>query len=166
MSQKELWDLDEEAFALIALMAPPIALASSQKDRLMASVQGVARFAPFQDRLCQILDIGREALQSLLARIDGPWEASPWPGVELLHLPGGPATLGADVGFVRIAPNTPFPYHDHRHETVLILQGGLIDADGSIHHAGETLLRSTPHHFQALPEEYLIYAVVVFDLQF
>lgn len=166
MSLEELWDLDEEAFALVALMAPPVALAPEQKNRLMASVQGVSRFAPFQDRLCKILDLGQEALQKLLARIDGPWEASPWPGVELLHLQGGPATLGADVGFVRIAPNTPFPYHDHHHETVLILQGGLIDADGSIHRAGETLRRSTPHHFQALPEEDLIYAVVVFDLKF
>jgi anti-sigma factor ChrR (cupin superfamily) len=49
-----------------------------------------------------------------------------------VHLVGGSATAGADVGFVRITAGTTFPPHRHLgEEHVLVLQGSYQDSDGT-----------------------------------
>jgi putative transcriptional regulator len=129
------------------------------------------RYAPFLHRLAALTDLSSVEVQAILRRIKDLWEESPWAGCELIHLQGGPATVGADTGLVRLQPGCRFPLHRHPSEHVLILQGALQEAaDGTegsiIRKAGDQFSLTGAHTFTALPGEPLIYAVVVYDVEF
>jgi len=92
----------------------------------------------------------------------------PGPNVSLVHLLGGPATAGADVGFVRVDAGTTFPPHRHLgEEHVLVLQGSYQDSDGSSARAGDLvhMPAGSAHTFTAGPDTDLIYAVVVHGVE-
>jgi len=149
------------AIALPTASRPPAGL----RARLLASASGPARFAPFLDRFARMIDVAADAARELLARIDRPgeWMPSPAPNVLLMHLPGGPAVAGQDVGFVRVAAGTDFPPHRHLgDERVLVLQGRYRDSAGSTVGTGDEMVMpdDSEHHFSAGPERDLIYAVV------
>jgi anti-sigma factor ChrR (cupin superfamily) len=76
--------------------------------------------------------------------------------------------VGADVGFVRVEPGVRFPYHIHKgKETALILQGGVREDDDTIYQTGDLYVATVDaHSFTALPGEPLIYAVVVWGVEF
>ncbi len=151
----------------LAPSAPPPAL----RDRLLASVAADAeRHAPFAARVARVVDVAVERARELLADIADAarWEAMA-PGIELMHLVGGPATATADVGFVRVAAGRRFPRHTHLGpETVMVLAGGFRDEDGTVVVAGETVTAAggTDHFFTALEGEPLLYLVVVEGVRF
>ena len=67
-------------------------------------------------------------------------------GVLVAHVPNGPATEGAIVGFIKLAPGTSFPTHTHLgDETVLVVQGAFRDSEGEEARAGDTAHRSPRH---------------------
>ena len=149
------------AIALPTASRPPAGL----RARLLASASGPARFAPFLDRFARMIDVAADAARELLARIDRPeaWSPSPAPNVLLIHLPGGPAVAGLDVGFVRVAAGTPFPLHRHiGDEHVLVLQGNYRDSTGPTVRTGDHahMPSGSEHHYLAGPERDLIYVVV------
>jgi len=134
--------------------------------RLMASVDPASRFDVFASNVAQLMDVAVEKARSLLAAIDdaGSWEPGLIPGMHLYHLEGGPRTANAIVGFIRLDPGTVFPPHTHLgEESVLVLQGGYQDEDGSIIRAGEVAIGppGSSHMFTAAEGEDLIYLVVV-----
>lgn len=150
----------------LPLQPPPAAL----RERLLASARGPARFSPFIDRLARLIDVAAERARELLASLEHPgtWLPSPGVNIHLVHLVGGPACAGADVGFVRVTAGTTFPHHRHvGAEHVLVLQGGYRDSDGS--HVGTGDLADMPadsaHEFTADPGQDLIYAVVVHGVE-
>ncbi|HEY0135475.1 MAG TPA: hypothetical protein VGB85_15430, partial [Nannocystis sp.] len=104
-----------EALSALAVALPPARPPAALRERLMASARGPARFAPFIDRLARLLDVAADRARELLASLEHPgtWLATPGPNVSLVHLLGGPATAGADVGFVRVDAGTSFPPHRH-----------------------------------------------------
>ena len=171
---RELRELLTSAMALSLPEAdgPPAAL----RARLLASAdEPAARFAPFIDRLARLIDRSADRATELLERVArsaaGTWQAAAalGPGIELIHLDGGPAVAGADVGFVRIPAGGRFPYHEHLgRERVLILQGRLQDSDGQIYGPGDAIAMDagSSHDFAALPGPALIYAVVVHGVRF
>jgi len=153
------------ALAVAAAPATPAAPPPALRARLLASARGPARFAPFIDRLARLIDLAAEQARALLASIDRPdaWLPSPAPNVRLIHLPGGPAVAGLDIGFVRVAAGTDFPPHRHLgDERVLVLQGSYRDSGGATVRAGDQvhMPAGSEHHFSADPERDLIYAVV------
>lgn len=155
-----------EALASLAVALPPVRPSPSLRERLLTSARGPARFAPFIDRLARLIDVAADRARELLASLELPatWQPSPGPNVHLVHLIGGPACAGADVGFVRVAAGTIFPPHRHLgEERVLILQGTYTDNHGTIARAGDLIdmPADSSHHFTAGPEVDLIYAVVV-----
>ncbi|MBZ5713564.1 cupin domain-containing protein [Nannocystis pusilla] len=160
-----------EAFTALSLALPPASPRSDARARLLAAVAAPeARFAPFVARLARLVDVAHERARELLASLA---RADVWqtvlPDVELVHLSGGPATAGADVGFVRIAAGATFPHHRHLgDERCLILQGGFVEDDGTVTRAGASTYRpaGTAHTLTALPGEDLVYAVVVFGVEF
>lgn len=156
-----------EALSSLAVALPPVTPPPSLRARLMASVRGPARYAPFIDRLARMVDLATDRVQTLLASLARPdvWQPSPGPNIHLVHFDGGPAVATADVGFVKVAAGTPFP--DHRHigdETVLVLQGSFSDSGGATVRAGEIfkMPQDSSHSFTAGPDEDLVYAAVVF----
>ena len=146
----------------------PISPAPAVFKRLMASVDPANRFDAFADSVAQLMDVAIEKARTLLAAIDEPgsWEPGPFPGLHLYHLEGGPRTADAIVGFIRIDAGSLFPPHTHLgEESVLVLQGGYQDEDGTLVRAGEIAVAEpgTTHLFTALKDEDLIYLVVVFE---
>ena len=134
--------------------------------RLMTSVDPASRFDAFAANVAQLMDVAVEKARGLLAAIDdaGSWEPGLIPGMHLYHLEGGPQTANAIVGFIRQDPGTVFPPHTHQgEESVLVLQGGYQDEDGSVIRAGEIAVGppGSSHMFTAAEGEDLIYLVVV-----
>jgi len=162
----------QEVTTLLASSLPPCSPPPSLRVALLAeTAEGAERFAPLLARLAQLLDLGREAARAQLDRLfdAAQWVAFPLEGITLLHLQGGPATAGADVGFVRVEAGHLFPPHTHLGvEEVLVMQGRFLDSDGTVYRAGDVArgLAGSRHHFEALAGEALIYAVVVFGVSF
>lgn len=160
---------DDDLFAALAGALDPVPAPPGARDRLIAAATaGSRRFAPFVPALEQLFDLGADAVQAVLDRAAeaSSWVASPLPGVELLHFDGGPRLEAADCGLVRLAPSTPFPDHDHLgDETVLLLQGGYLDASGTTYHPGDVheMHPGERHSYVVLPDEPCIVAVVLYD---
>jgi quercetin dioxygenase-like cupin family protein len=153
-----------EALTALAVALPPVQPSPGLRDRLLASARA-RRHAPFVDRLARLIDVAAERAQELLASLARPevWVGSQAPNIHLVHLEGGPATAGADVGFVRVAAGTAFPPHRHLgEETALVLQGCYDDSSGEHVRAGDLvhLPAGSSHSFVAGAEEDLIYVVV------
>jgi len=165
-------ELELSALTALALALPRPDPRADLRDRLMASVGAPElRFAPFIERLAAMIDVSAARAAALLASMAAPerWTPAIGPGIALMHLEGGAAVAGADVGFVRVGPGRVFPRHRHLGgEQVLILQGSLIDDEGSVARAGAMVSMgpSTTHAFIAGPEAPLIYAVVVEGVEF
>jgi hypothetical protein len=158
----------EVAAADLVVGLEPVAPAAAVRDRLLASAGG-GRFDRFAARLAGMFDVGVARARELLGLIEDPgrWEAA-FPGAGLLHFEGGPACAGADNGFVRLEAGAPFPWHRHEgDETVLVLQGSIVDGDGKVTAVGEEDRRraGTEHDFSAGPDEDLIFAARVFGVR-
>jgi hypothetical protein len=158
-------DAIAETFALLALSVPPVAPSPSARARLLAAVDGPARYAPFVDRLMVMFDLGRARMQELLSLIDvrAAWGPGPVAGVLLIHFDAGPAALAGDAGFVRVAAGVEFPTHRHAgYEHALVLEGSYVEVEtGQIVRAGEVARRDdgTSHTFRALED--LTFAVAL-----
>ncbi|MDC0717669.1 cupin domain-containing protein [Nannocystis bainbridge] len=160
-----------EAFTALSLALKPVRPTAAMRARLLAAVTAPERrFSPFIGRLARLLDLAEARVRELLDRLTdrAAWE-NVLPDVELFHLEGGPATAGADVGFVRVAAGARFPHHNHLgDEHVLVLQGGFVEDDGTVVRAGASSHcgPGSSHSLTALPDQDLVYAVVVFGVEF
>ena len=157
MSSKDLPLLleedDGEALAAAALALPPAAPPASLRARLLASAaaEPAARFSRFLDRLAAMIDLARDKVAELVARIDddAPWVSGP-AGTMLFHLPSGPRLEAQNVGFVRLPAGASFPQHRHDGwERVLCLQGSFVESDGS------------EHSFSVLPGPDLVFLAIL-----
>ncbi|MCA9713881.1 MAG: cupin domain-containing protein, partial [Myxococcales bacterium] len=173
---REVGELAELLASTLPLSLPEQDPPAALRARLLRSATAPGdRFAPFAERLAALIDRGVAHASALLEQIArdvaGTWEvaAALGPGIELIHLEGGPAVAGADVGFVRVPEGVRFPYHEHLGpERVLVLQGQLRDSDGQVYGPGDTpdMDAGSSHEFTALAGAPLIYAVVVHGVVF
>jgi anti-sigma factor ChrR (cupin superfamily) len=118
-----------EALAQVASALPAVTPSMAARARLVDSLSGPDRFRPFFAELERRFDLTVQSLRALLARVDDAeaWEATPLPGVKLIHFAGGPGLAGADAGFVRVAAGTTFPRHSHGGpELNFILEGQML----------------------------------------
>jgi quercetin dioxygenase-like cupin family protein len=159
---------EAEALASLALALDPVAPQPGTLQRLLDSTKESGRFEHFVGTVASLLDVARDAAQALVDGIDQAvnWEPGPMENIQLYHLDGGPSLANAIVGFIQLEPGTVFPLHTHLgQETVMVLQGGFEDEDGSVVRAGE-IDRKDPgssHYFTALEGEALIYLAIIFD---
>jgi putative transcriptional regulator len=171
----------EEALSLLALSLPPEPPHPSVRTEVLAAVveeeqrrkgdTAAGRFAPFVERLARFFDVTAQRARALLELASEPlaWTPGPTSGISLIHLQGGPRFARADAGIVRLAPGARFPRHRHNgDEFGLILEGGFIDADGTVVRRGEQHDRAagTSHDFVALPEGCTFAAVVIDGIEF
>ena len=164
-----------EALALAAADAvaprpvapPPAAL----RARLLATVAGVDRFAPFLDDLTRLFELPAATVRALLARIDGPrdvWQRR-LDGValetsELFHFAVGArlAAGGAAGGVLRIRAGGSFPTHHHDGDEISYVLEGACAVDGRALGPGSTIemKRGSTHDCRALPERDLVVMVL------
>ena len=130
------------------------------KARLMTALQSGATYAGFEVRVAELFDLSearaREVLDNLQQPGATPWEASFSEGIHLLHFDGGDRIAAdQDCGIVHMTANTTFPPHRHgSDEWALILQGELVETDGTVSLPGDLVLRpaGSEHGFTAGPE--------------
>lgn len=148
--------------AVDALPLPPML-----RERLEASLDRTHRFDDLEEVVADLADLPIDQARALLLRIDSPaslWDPGPAPGIDLLGFDGGPRVQNAITGFVRHAPGSTFPEHDHvGGEQVLVLQGAFEDADGVVYRSGEIASRGacSPHSYRAVGPLPLITMAVV-----
>ncbi len=105
----------------------PVAPAPEIKARLLASA-GEGRFEKYSSKMTTLFDVSLDYARELLglAERTASWEQQVIPGIHLVHFDGGPAYVGADCGFVRLADGAVFPPHDHLGEEVSLILAGQV----------------------------------------
>jgi predicted metal-dependent enzyme (double-stranded beta helix superfamily) len=151
----------------LGLAVDSIPLPPMLRARLESSLDRTHRFDDLEDVVAQLADLPLDQARTLLLRVDAPstkWDVGPAPGIDLLHFDGGPRVQNAITGFVRHAPGTTFPEHDHvGDEQVLVLQGSFEDSDGVVYRSGEIAARGpcSSHSYRAVGPLPLVTMAVV-----
>lgn len=158
-----------EAFHSVSATAPVLTPSPELRHRVLAAADA-APLAPFTTRLAALFDLSAARVTALLDTLSDP---SSWisfcPGVALIHVEGGPKTLHADVGFVRVEPGDSFPMHRHEgQERVLVLQGELEEEEGPRRGPGAVIVAEagSAHRVRSVGSVPLIWAVVVYGVEF
>lgn len=169
--QREL-DQTAQALALAAARAlEPISPPASLRRRLMATVRGPERFAPFMAALTRLFELPEATIRSLLARADGEragWETAldgvALHGTELFHFQVGPGltATGAAGGVLRMRPGAVFPAHSHGGEETSFILEGACQTDAGVGGPGTlmTMPGGTSHAFSASPDRPLLLMVL------
>ena len=137
----ELADVERALMAAVDLV-PPRAPPSRLRARLMATLEGTERYAPFMERLASIFDLSVAAMRDTILLVqDGPWTPTDSPGVSFVHFEPGPSLAGVDAGLVRFEPHATFPMHSHLgREFTFVLEGELRLSTGEVLKPGHDLL--------------------------
>jgi putative transcriptional regulator len=152
----------------IGLAIQPVAPSSEVQERLMASVGG-GRFEAFAARMARMYDVTVERGRELLGLIEraASWIPQVVPGLTFVDFEGGPATAGADCGFVQLAPGAVFPPHTHLgEEMTMVLSGQIHDpVNGITLGPGDDYVRTpgTTHYLTCIGDEPCIYATRAHD---
>lgn len=113
----------------LAAALEPVAPSAERRAQLMAAIPARGRYERFAAQVAELLDVALDRARALLDRLDDvSLFCEEMPGIALCWLEGGPGTLNAVRGFVRVAAGTRFPEHAHLgEEKVLVLQGSYFD---------------------------------------
>ena len=155
----ELASYQQAIVSAIQPVAPP----PEVKQRLMASVGG-GRFEAFAARMARMYDVTVERGRELLGLIEraASWIPQVVPGLDFVDFEGGPATAGADCGFVRLAPGSVFPPHTHLgEEMTTVLSGRIHDPVNDVTLGpGDDYVRTegSTHYLMVVGNEPCIYA--------
>jgi len=156
-------DLAAEALLLGLTEVTPTA---TTRERLLADTQS-GRLSRFGHALATLLDVTLDRARALLdsAMDPGVWQTDQLPGLSTCWVEGGAAVAGCIRGFIRLDAGHVFPEHHHLgDEQVLVLEGVMIDSDGTAYHPGEYLPKSSgsTHSYtaQAGGTDLLTFAVV------
>lgn len=139
--------------------------------RVLATIAGevaearTSRWRGFAARIAAMIDVGVERAEAFIAQaLGGGWDAGPVPGLTTLWVDGGAAAAGCIRGFVRLEAGLAFPEHRHLgDEATLVLEGALIDSDGTTAEAGELveMAGGSTHGYRAGAGADLVMFVVV-----
>ncbi len=148
-----------DATAALSHLIEPVTPAPEIKARLLASV-GDGRFETYSSKMSTLFDVPLDRAREFLglAERTASWEPQVIPGIHLVHFEGGPAYVGADCGFVRLADGAVFPPHDHLGEEVsLILAGQVKVVENTVERilvAGDELVQpeGSSHHLVGVGE--------------
>ena len=159
--------LDElrQAWARFASAQPPCAPPPALRATLLAEIEGGHRYAPFTSRVAKLFAIEEARAVALLARAADPasFRAQPVAGVTLASAEVGAPLGAARACFLRAAPGTRYPRHEHGgEERVLVLEGGFRDDAGHEAHAGDLELSpaGSTHAFVVLEDAPCVSAII------
>jgi hypothetical protein len=143
---------DARAFDLMGASLEPVAPPAAVRSRLMAALEGPARYLPFSAELSRHFDLPEPRLRELLSSIDAPgrWKRGNLPLEGYLDFEPGPALRPLHAGFVRLLGGAGFPLHRHRErELSFVLSGRVHDDAGRSYDAG-SLIEMPPGSVHAL----------------
>ena len=148
-------DADLLAEALMTELEP-IAPSGTLRAALLDATARPGRLARFAAKLAAMVDVSLDKAHELLERVTRAelWERDLVPGLEAIWVEGGPAVAQCVRGFARLAAGREFPEHHHLgRETMLILEGAMIDSSGAVVRPGETYVMEagTTHSYRAAP---------------
>ena len=138
----------------------------SLRSRLLDDISEIAPYSLYHDEMTRILQGSKEALQRELKAMPHPktWVDGPIPRCTLYPVVAEAGPRNAIRTLVRMESGSHFPSHEHLgDETVLILQGSLLQEGGKVARPGEVLQmpEGTSHAFDVLEGLDLIYLAVV-----
>lgn len=138
---------DDELLALLAEELPAQPPEPHVRARLVSTLQGATRWAPYAEEIAHVFAIELGAVREALGLVErGDWQPGPWPGSRWLRTEGltrGHALIADMPAGLTIAR--------HRHpgrELTYILDGELLE-DGQVHRSGE-LVDKAPGSVHAL----------------
>jgi quercetin dioxygenase-like cupin family protein len=156
----------------VAELRGPGARPRSVKQRLLASLDGAARFRPFFATLSRLVDLGPPELEAVLAKVDAPgdggWQRAPFAGVRYLDFAPGPAAGAREAGLVRVPAGATFPRHQHTGDERACVLEGTVHLDGQRFHPGDIVdaAAGSSHEFSAGPARDVVILVVHGGIQF
>jgi quercetin dioxygenase-like cupin family protein len=133
---------DDLMWELMVGALDPIAPPPDGRRRLLAAVQGSARFLPFYADLCRHFDLSRQRVAELLSKIDEPgaWTRGIEPIQGFLDFVPGPRCEALRAGLVRMNPGAQFARHRHvDREITYVLEGIMRDGEGTRFGAGQAI---------------------------
>jgi hypothetical protein len=152
-------DKDLAALALLADILPPVAPPAAARARLLAALNGPARFAPLAREIAETFLVPVEAVLAGLARIDddSAWLGAPSPGPSILPVHGR-------VVISRLPAGTRIPQHAHKTREVTYVLDGLLISDGTPHRRASCMdmAPGTEHALQVSDDEDCIVVFVSF----
>lgn len=131
-----------EAFTLLSAELEPVRPPAPLRSRLMATLQGAARYLPFVAGFAEHFALSPAEARELLLGIDGSgsWTRGVSPVLGFFHFRPGPRLTPLRGGFVRMQSGAAFPLHRHRdRELTLVLEGEMVDGDGVRYAPGDAL---------------------------
>jgi len=160
----------DELLSWLALAIGSVSPPEAMRARLLATISGPERLAPFVARVAALFDVTRDQSRSMLALFDAEQGWTPMcPGAVFRAVQGGPGLGGRTAGLVRIAAGVSFPRHAHiGEERVLVVQGAFVNDAGQRVEAGALAIMTdgSEHGFRVVSEQELLYAVVAGELEF
>ena len=147
----------EEGLADFASAWPAVAPSDDARARLLQAADGPDRYSAVFEDIAKFCDLSLDAVRGVLKSIDdfAAWEPGPMPGIQIQHFDHGPASAGADTGFVRYPAHMKFPRHRHvGREITIVLDGDFVDHDGLRYGPGDVIAYDdgTEHHFEVGPQ--------------
>jgi hypothetical protein len=144
----------------MALDLDPETPPASVRERLLHTARGTQRYAPFAATLARVFDLSVARMRQLLleATDKAAFERAIVPGLRVIHFAAGPAIIGRHAGLARVRQGFEFPLHRHQVEEVtFILEGMLVESDGSVYGAGDILVRGpgTDHTLSVIEDSVL-----------
>jgi quercetin dioxygenase-like cupin family protein len=137
-------DREHSVWASLAVALDPVAPPASLRARLLERVSGAERYAPFTSDLAEMFDLSRERVRALLEQVTSgvAWTKGLVRGLKLIHFAAGPRIVERHAGFAALRSGFELPMHRHTVEEItFVLEGLLVEEDGSIHGPGDRLVR-------------------------
>jgi putative transcriptional regulator len=158
--------LVHESVAGIAALASPARPPPDLRRRLLGTIAGPSRYAPFVDRVARFFGIDAREASSALEAItaNDAWINGPMPGMATAKLPSRPKVPGQTAVFLRSEVGAHCPNHRHLgEERLFILEGGIVESDGTAFHAGDLVVKpaGSSHAFHVLDDEPCIAAYLL-----
>jgi hypothetical protein len=143
-------DKDLAALSLLADVLPPAQPRAAARARLLAALNGPARFAPLAQEIADTFTVPVAAVLAGLSRIDddSAWLGAPSPGPSILPVHGR-------VVISRLPAGTRIPQHAHKTREVTYVLDGLLISDGTPHRRASCMdmAPGTAHALQVSDDE-------------
>ena len=137
---------------ILAKTLDPVSPPDRARSRLMAELEGPARYLPFCAELGKHFELTEARVRELLALIDAPgsWKRGASPLEGYYNFKPGPSLLPLHGGFVRLLGGTGFPLHRHcDRELTFVLSGRLYD-DRGLHYPPGSAIEMPPGSVHSL----------------
>jgi hypothetical protein len=131
---------------LLAKTLEPLEAPAGGRVRLMAAIEGPARYLPFCAELSRHFELSQDKMRELLGCIDvaPAWRRGAAPLEGYFNFRPGPSLLPLHGGFVRLLGGAGFPMHRHRDRELTFLLSGRLHDDAGRHYEPGSVIDMPP----------------------